>query len=66
VDCKLPLEYAVQRDVFSKAALDRLPPHRLYDYKIQLEGENTMDFSPLYNLSLKELQAAKKYIIENL
>jgi hypothetical protein len=25
-----------------------------------------MGFSPLYNLSLKELQAAKKYIIENL
>ena len=38
----------------------------MYDHKIQLEGENTMGFSPLYNQTLKELQAAKKYIIENL
>jgi hypothetical protein len=66
VERKLPAVYANYKDVFSKAALDQLPPHRLYDYKIQLEGENNLGFSPLYNYNLEELQTMKKYIIENL
>jgi hypothetical protein len=66
VERKLPAVYADYKDVFSKAASDQLPPHRLYDHKIQLEGENNLGFSPLYNYNLEELQTMKKYITENL
>ena len=52
--------------MFSKFASDQLVLHRLYNYKIQLEGENNLGFSPLYNYNLEELQAIKKYITENL
>ena len=45
---RLPLVYQDFADVFSKAVSDVLPPHRLYDYKIQLEKENTLGYSPLY------------------
>jgi hypothetical protein len=31
---KLPKEYYKFLDVFSKKEADKLPPHRLYDYKI--------------------------------
>ena len=34
VEHRLPTQYADYKDVFSKAASDQLPPHRLYDYKI--------------------------------
>jgi hypothetical protein len=66
VERQLPTQYADYKDVFSKAASDQLPPHRSYDHKIQLEGENNLGFSPLYNHNLEELQAMKKYITENL
>jgi len=55
VDQKLPAAYNEYRDVFSKAASDQLPPHRSYDHKIILEGENTIGFSPLYNYNVEEL-----------
>ena len=51
---------------FSKAASDKLLPHRLYDYKIKLEAEHQLLYSPLYKHTKEELQAAKKYITENL
>jgi hypothetical protein len=38
----------------------------LYNYKIQLERENNLGFSPLYNYNLEELQTIKKYITDNL
>jgi hypothetical protein len=34
VECLLPAIYAGYQDAFSKAALDKLPPYRMYDYKI--------------------------------
>ena len=34
VERRLPTQYADYKDVFSKAALDQLLPHRSYDYKI--------------------------------
>ena len=39
-----------------------------YDHKIQLEdrGENSLKYSPLYKISLDELEAVKAYITENL
>jgi hypothetical protein len=66
VERQLPVYYSDYKDVFSKAASDQLAPHRLYDYKIQLEGENNLGFSPLYNYNLEELQTIKKYITDNL
>ncbi|KAI0991102.1 hypothetical protein K3495_g17085, partial [Podosphaera aphanis] len=64
----IPPEYADFADVFSKAESDKLPPHRAYDHKIELEGqgERSLKYSPLYKMSLDELEAVKKYITENL
>ena len=43
-----------------------MPPHRLYNYKIELEGEANLGFSPLYNILTPELIVLKKYLVENL
>ena len=43
-----------------------LPPYRLYDYKIQLEANNSLGFSPLYQQTTEELKATKQYLIDNL
>ena len=69
VDQKLPTRYYEFKDVFSRAASDALPPHRLYNHKIELlEGskESELGYSPLRQQSLEELQATKKYIVEHL
>ena len=36
------------KDIFLKAALDKLPPYQMYNYKIQLEADNLLGYSPLY------------------
>jgi hypothetical protein len=66
VEQELPAAYTEFTDVFSKKASDQLPPHRPYDHKIQLEADNTLGYSPLYNQSVEELLAVKKYLNENL
>jgi hypothetical protein len=38
----------------------------MYDHKIQLESENNLRYSLLYNQSIPELEATKKYISKNL
>jgi hypothetical protein len=53
-------------DIFSKTASDQLPPHRLYNHKIILEKDNTLTYSPLYKMSLKELETLKQYLMDNL
>jgi transposase InsO family protein len=63
---QVPECYHDYLDVFSKVASDTLPPQRPYDHKIELEMENTLGYSPLYKMSVEELDAAKKYIVENL
>jgi hypothetical protein len=62
----VPKEYYNLINIFSKSALDKLPPHRLYNHKIQLEGNLPIRYSPLYKQITKELQAIKEYITENL
>jgi hypothetical protein len=52
--------------VFSKSKSDKLPPHRLYDHKIELEGDNTLGYSPLYKMTTAELETVKEYLIDNL
>jgi hypothetical protein len=59
-------EYYNLINVFSKSALDKLLPHRLYDHKIQLESDLLIGYSPLYKQTTEELQAIKEYITENL
>jgi hypothetical protein len=67
VDSKLPSQYREFADVFSKEAADKLPPYRLYDYKIKLEDSpDTLGFCLLHRQSTEELLATKKYIIEHL
>ena len=53
--------------MFSKEALDRLPPHQTYDYKIVLEEERKGHrYTPLYGMTQDELTTVKKYLEENL
>ena len=63
---QVPEAYHDYMDVFSKAASDLLPPHRSYDHKIILEKENTLTYSPLYKMSLEELETLKQYLMNNL
>jgi transposase InsO family protein len=66
IKSKVPVQSQAYADVFSKAASDRLPPHRSYDHCIQLESENTLGYSPLWHQSTDELKAIKQYLLENL
>jgi hypothetical protein len=62
----VPKEYHDLINVFSKTASNKLPPHRLYNHKIQLEGDLLIGYSLLYKQTTKELQAIKEYITKNL
>ena len=68
IDQKLSYWYKEFKDVFSKAAFNTLPPHWLYDHKIEIkpDKENTLGFSPLCQQSTAKLQVIKQYIVENL
>ncbi|KAL1979106.1 hypothetical protein VTN96DRAFT_6844 [Rasamsonia emersonii] len=63
---QIPACYHDYLDVFSRKASDTLPPSRTCDHKIELTRENMLGYSPLYKQSAEELEAAKKYIMENL
>jgi hypothetical protein len=54
--------------VFSKKESDLLPPYRQYNHKIELENNNAsaLKYSPLYKISLEELETVKKYLTNNL
>jgi transposase InsO family protein len=56
-------------DTFCPKDADKLPPHRQYDHKIQLEGEadpKSLGYTPLWALTDTELEVLKAYITENL
>ena len=61
----IPSEYHDFLDVFSKEASIRLPEHRPYDLKIEIEGDK-IPFGPIYSLSETETIALRDYIQENL
>ncbi|OBT81225.1 hypothetical protein VE02_10361 [Pseudogymnoascus sp. 03VT05] len=63
---KLPYLHRKYTDVFSKSESNKIPPHRIYDHKIQLEAPLPNAFSPLYQQGTKELKATKQYLLENL
>ena len=53
--------------MFSKAASNKLPPHRPYDHSIQLEGDaGQVRYSPLRRMSDEELREVKRYLDDNL
>jgi hypothetical protein len=52
--------------VFFKSKSDKLPSHRLYDHKIELEGDNTLEYSLLYKITTAKLETVKEYLINNL
>lgn len=63
---KLPQEYHGFLDVFSKKEADKLPPHRLYDHKIQLKEGTEPPFEPLYDISKDKLLVLREHLEENL
>ena len=44
----LPIIYIGYENTFLKIALDKLPPHQIYNHKIQLKANNSLGYSPLY------------------
>src|SRR6202021_2579006 len=66
-DLKLiPPEFHDFADVFSKKEAQKLPEHRPYDLRIELEEGKTPPFGTVYNLSPAELKVLKEYIDDNL
>lgn len=66
---KFPPEYQNLLKSFSKSDSDQLPKHRYIDHHINLNDEAKLDdlgYSPLYKMSLEELQACREYITESL
>ena len=63
---KLPAVYQEYIDVFSKNKSDQLAPYQVYDYKITLEKDMLLGYSPLYNQIVGELYITKKYLEEHL
>jgi hypothetical protein len=52
--------------MFSKSKSDKLPLHRLYNYKIKLKNDNALRYSLLYKITTAKLKTIKKYLINNL
>ena len=67
---QVPVCYHDHLDIFSKKASDVLSPHHPgRDHVIALEKDKTTDdlrYSPLYKMSLAELEACRTYIRDNL
>jgi hypothetical protein len=68
IEPSIPDKYMDYTYVFSKKESDLLPPYRLYDYKIELESdsEKSLKYSPLYKISIEELEIVKEYLTDNL
>ncbi|KIN98770.1 hypothetical protein M404DRAFT_31093 [Pisolithus tinctorius Marx 270] len=62
----VPPEYHEFADVFSKDKATELPPHRLFDLKIDLEEGASPPIGTIYSLSLPELEALHTFIDEHL
>jgi len=64
---QIPPEYHEFAEVFSKKESDKLPEHRPYDHRIQLEeGAIPPSAQSIYHLTPEELDVLWKYIDENL
>uniref|UniRef100_A0A183CNF3 RNA-directed DNA polymerase n=1 Tax=Globodera pallida TaxID=36090 RepID=A0A183CNF3_GLOPA len=63
---QLPEEYVEFKDVFVAKEVDRLPPHRPYDLKIELEPGAKPKIGVVYSLTKEEDRILKAWIDENL
>jgi Reverse transcriptase (RNA-dependent DNA polymerase)/RNase H-like domain found in reverse transcriptase/Integrase zinc binding domain/Chromo (CHRromatin Organisation MOdifier) domain/Integrase core domain len=64
---QIPPEYHEFAEVFSKKESDKLPQHRPYDHRIELEeGATPPSVQPIYRLTPEELDVLRKYIDEHL
>ena len=62
----VPEEYKEFADVFSDSLSEKLPEHRPYDLKINLEEGAQPPLGPIYSLSESELKALREFLEENL
>ena len=62
----VPQEFHDLIRAFSKKESNKLPPHRVYDHKIELEKDVPIGYHPLYHQTVEELQTLKEYLRENL
>ena len=63
---ELPPEYKDFRDVFNRSRVDKLPPYRSYNYKIELTSDIRPPQSRAYRISLYKIQRIKEYLTKNL
>ncbi len=58
----VPSEYHDFADVFSDSLSEKLPEHRLYNLKINIEKGTFPLFGPIYSLSESKLKALCEFI----
>ena len=63
---KLPHEFHEFLELFSEKEANKLPPHRLYDHKINFIKKPPPGYGPLYSMSQGKFQVLKKFLDENL
>ncbi len=66
---RLPPEYHDFADLFDRVKSDELPPHRLYDHKLEFneaDAQAKLPKSRIYPMSGHKLQQVKKYLEDNL
>ena len=62
----LPAEYMEYAHVFSKEAIDHVPPSQPYNHAINLDESFIPKIGKLYPLLVKEREATDEFIDENL
>ena len=61
------VKYKEYKNIFSKAALNILPPHQEgVDHNIIFKEDNTLSPNLLYNISLNQLEIIKIYLKNHL
>lgn len=62
IKSKLPSHLHKYLDVFDRAQANKLPPHRLSDYRIEILGDVLLPRSKAYRISLYKLEKVKEYL----
>jgi len=61
----IPKELEDLKDVFDERLPEKLPPHRIYDCRIDLKPTAVPFYGPLYSMSQKETNTLQEYLEEN-
>jgi hypothetical protein len=64
IESTLPLELSQYSDVANNDAANTLPEYYRSDHAIDIEEGATVPYGPLYNLSPRELEVLREYIVE--